>query len=824
MGNHENFRQQPPTLKMNACWRSRVAALHGPTWTLWALLVLAGACPAQAAEPVLKDLQPPGAQRGKTLVLTLKGEGLISGAELVTSLPATISRLAPPKGAERPDTELSFIVQLPDDAPVGLYPVRLRTPDGLSNAMVFSVGDLPEISEKEPNDTPAEAQPITAPVTVNGHLKGPDKDVYRISARALERLVIEVEARRMGSAIDPTIEVLDTSGREIASNDDAPGLGVDARVEVKILTAGTCYVVVHDSKYSEQETTSYRLKVGVFSFAEGIFPLGWQRGKDVEVAFFGGNLAKPARVRPNLAVSQDVDAVPVGLPGPRPLASLPFYFQVSDFAEVLEPAEGASRQLQPSTVVNGRISKPGEVDRYELKVSPGEKWLFDLKAASLGTSQLYGSLTLYDSQGKELSAREVGNGVDPELAFTVPEKVEKVTVAVEDLRGQGGAGYGYRFLAMPGSGDFSLKIVTPYVNVPARGTAAIRVVAERHGYDGPIQLSVPDLPDDVVVSGGNIAAEILNYEGKRERDTLGYLTLTATPGAKSRTFQLTVWGEGASGEERIRRRAKGPGLIFTVNGEDLYTLTGDLIRARPVTMPWLGIGLPASISRPVPAILEVAAQSYIRVVQGMEFPIGYKLVKQAPGMVTTEVGGLELPTIKDLGLERKADTKGSDEGKLVVHSTLDTPLVKFDVVPSATLQIGGKEEEILAPAFTVELVRAYTLALVSDRVELKGGGKVEFSGTVRREPGFAGTVKVRLDDPPDQVSCPAIEVPDGTSEFRLLCEAAAGVHAGEFEVHLVSSATIPGRKDKREYTFPPLTAHMVLSGEKAPQTAANKTP
>ena len=33
--------------------------------------------------------------------------------------------------------------------------------------------------------------------------------------------------------------------------------------------------------------------------------------------------------------------------------------------------------------------------------------------------------------------------------------------------------------------------MTPYVNIPAKGTQASKV-ADRYGYEGPIQLSVPD--------------------------------------------------------------------------------------------------------------------------------------------------------------------------------------------------------------------------------------------------------------------------------------------------------------------------------------------
>ena len=80
------------------------------------------------------------------------------------------------------------------------------------------------------------------------------------------------------------IEVFDSAGRRIAENDDAPGLGVDSRLEVTFPKAGKYYVAVHDAKFSEQEQNFYRLKVGSYAYAEGIFPLGWQRGKGVAVA------------------------------------------------------------------------------------------------------------------------------------------------------------------------------------------------------------------------------------------------------------------------------------------------------------------------------------------------------------------------------------------------------------------------------------------------------------------------------------------------------------------------------------------------------------
>lgn len=785
------------------------------------LISLAVASSAVAAQPVLKELQPRGGQRGKTFTLTMKGEGLAPGAEVITTLPGTLSRLAPPKDQEKPESELPFLVELPEDAPVGLYPLRVRTLHGLSNVLLFCVGDLPEAPEKEPNDSVAEAQAISGPVTISGTLKGPDQDFYRLRGRAQQRLVVEVEARRAGSAIDPVVEVLDPKGRRLALSDDAPGLGADARVEVTFPREGSYYVLVHDSKFSDQTEQFYRLKVGAFPYAEGIFPLGWQRGKSVEVAFFGGNLKRPGKLRMDLAVPPGTETIPIHLPGAKPSGMLPLHFRVGDLPETLEPAEGSRARLEPSTVMNGRISKPGEIDRYHLKVSAGQRWLLDLEAASLGTSQLFGSLGVYDLQGKRLTTQDVGSPPDPKLAFEVPGKVEEVVLAVEDLRGLGGWAFAYRLLARPQPEDFSLRLHTPYVNVPAGGTAAIEVVAERHGYSGPIRVTIPALPEDLVVEGGNLHAEFAHYTGIRQLSTRGYLTLTAKPGAPPRAVELSVWGEGVSAAGPIRRRAQGPGMMVLVGGGEVLNQTGDLVLSKPLVFPWLGLELPLAISKAMPVSLEIAKR-IVRVVQGIDYPIEWKLVKQGPGIVPRSISAsLPYGEIKDLSVRETPESKGKDEGKVVVSSSFDTPLAKLDVVLSANVQINGKDERVTSPALTVEVVRGYSVALATDRLELKSGGKAELGGTIRREPTFSGTVKIGIDDPPAKVNCPAVEVADGKEEFLLVCEAAPGAETGDFEIHVASSAVIPGRKDKREYRIPPLTARLVVSADR-PTVAATK--
>jgi hypothetical protein len=101
-------------------------------------------------------------------------------------------------------------------------PMRVKTPLGESlNRLRLAVGNDPEVIENEPNNSPAEAQPVTVPVTINGHIwsgkKGGavDEDYFRFSAKQGERLVIEVAAARLGSPLDSVVEVMDAQGHDI---------------------------------------------------------------------------------------------------------------------------------------------------------------------------------------------------------------------------------------------------------------------------------------------------------------------------------------------------------------------------------------------------------------------------------------------------------------------------------------------------------------------------------------------------------------------------------------------------------------------------------
>jgi Bacterial pre-peptidase C-terminal domain len=680
----------------------------------WALAAQA----AMAAAPVITELKPRGAEIGRPFILTAVGRNLGEGAHVISSLPATFTLVLPPQSAgamggamTQPGRSASFLVEPKADAAPGVYPIRIES-SGISNVLLFTLGTFPEVTEEESqpgslphrNDTVETAEPVrSAPVVVNGTLVGPERDVYRVSGKAGERRVFELEARRCGSAIDPVLRILDASGKQLARNDDAPGAGLDARIDFAFPSDGNYYVEVTDARFSTQAQNFYRLKMGAYHYADGIFPLGGRRGEHVPVTFLGGNLASAVSSTADLSAAAKTEAfADVALPGSP---ALPFLFAVSDLPELLEPVAG---DAPIPSVVNGRLDKAGEIDRYHYRVEPGEKLIFELQARELGTSRLEGIITVFDTAGKKLGSAgdqplpedvfavqgASRTSSDPFLNFAVPADVREVVVTVEDLALRGGPLYGYRLIARRQAEDFTLTVSSPFVNIPAGGTAAISVTADRRGYDGPIQLTIPNLPKGIHVEGGTIPREYIDAANTRTINRRGILTITADPGVSLPTGQLEVWGEATLADGGVlRRRARGLGMAVDVAGA---TDQGVVDRQRPVTAQWLGWDIPAALTDPPAATLEVHQTGLKQMAEGARYEFAYKWTVSGtltpPKQVSVDIIGAKDIRVIDMALS-----------SFVVTTSKATDPGRYDVYVVGRIRTDDGEEVVAARAIPFEV-------------------------------------------------------------------------------------------------------------------------
>lgn len=776
--------------------------------------------PLIAAPPVLNMMEPWGGQRGKAVMVTLMGTGLSEGVKIVSTLPATFTPLSPPP--EMAGKRLPFLVELKGDAPVGLYPVRIESAQGISNVLLFSVGGFAEIREVElkeaSNDTTATAEEVkSAPITVNGTLHGADRDYFKIYGKAGERRVIEVEARRMGSAVDPAIRILDSTGKLITRVEDTPGLGVDCRIAFTFPREGSYFVEVHDARFSDQAANFYRLKMGSYSFADGVFPLGGRRGSKIDVELFGGNLKMPAKASVDLSDAKK-DLAWVNLPDAT--GSLPLQFAVSDLPEIIEPAGAGPHALTLGTVVNGRIAKARERDRYKLAVMPGKTYALELQARDLGSSRLDGVITVSDLAGKRLDsagdqpavqsvfATISGGDIsrDPFVMFKAPEKVKEVIITVDDLAGEGGPAYGYRLLARQQEPDFELSLSSPFINVPSTGAAIVPVNMDRRGYGGPVQLKIANLPDDLVAGGGVIPAEVQDIDN-RGASRRGVLTVSAKPGAKARMLDLEVWGEATLPDGTVvRKKASGPGMLTAIRTNQGFD-PGRRQLNRPFQATWLGFDLPTMVGYETPGYVEVFTPTRLRIIQGERQEFYWKYYSKVAGGPRPDAVTSETPGGRDLRISDRVEPKRPGSGMVQMNTTIGTPASTFDMIISA--RVG--DEVIYAPAVTVDVVQGYYVDAPKQSATLRAGGKVELVGSVRRERGFNGPVTVAPDALPLQVSCANGVVPEGSTEYRIVCEAGADAPIGAHQILLNPSSILPeGDKGKVPYKIAAVEATLVV--------------
>src|SRR5262249_50377401 len=106
--------------------------------TLLSAPVATSRCDAQG---FAAHLEPPPLQRGKTTRVTVVGSTLGKALDLWTSLPAGAVK-ATPVGTQTA-TRAVLDVTVAADAPVGVCGARLATADGLGNACMLLIDDLP---------------------------------------------------------------------------------------------------------------------------------------------------------------------------------------------------------------------------------------------------------------------------------------------------------------------------------------------------------------------------------------------------------------------------------------------------------------------------------------------------------------------------------------------------------------------------------------------------------------------------------------------------------------------------------------------------------
>jgi hypothetical protein len=157
----------------------------------------------------------------------------------------------------------------PADAKPGIHFLTATKGDRKSNPVPFALDTLPETLDKEPNNSPDQAQKVQLPLIINGRIDRPDDwDVFQFIGRAGQTIVAEVMARRLHSPLDSLLKLTDAQGTLLAINDDHedPEAGTtthyaDSYLALKLSADGTYYVHVGDTTRGGGEEYGYRLRI-----------------------------------------------------------------------------------------------------------------------------------------------------------------------------------------------------------------------------------------------------------------------------------------------------------------------------------------------------------------------------------------------------------------------------------------------------------------------------------------------------------------------------------------------------------------------------------
>lgn len=470
--------------------------------------------------PRLEPLPVTGFQRGTTNEFTLSGDGLLPGSTLLFSGQGIRGTLTLPGGtnlsleasgtglaagpAQATSKTATVRLVLSPDAPLGPQELRVAGPNGVSNGQSLQVGDLPEVREVEPNDTPEQAQRLTLPVAVSGVVgRAAESDLFRFHARAGERLVLDVQANRTGSPLDASVELLDAAGKELARSEDAHGL--DPFLDFTAPAEGDYILRLHDLRFQGGDAYRYRLVAGALPYVERLFPFAGQRGTSVELQLAGTNLEGTDRMSLRIAADaplgrQDIRA------HTRAGHSNPVAFEVSDLPDVHEaepndaPAQAAT--LPVPGAVNGRIDAPKDVDHFRFRPDRDQRLVLEVHARRFG-SPLDALLTLMDANGAVLQRNDDdAGGTDARIEADF-KAGQSYVVSIRDLTDRGGNAFGYRLTLRPPDTEpgFTVSAGAGRVRVHAGGHSAVRVeVSRRNGLDGIVTVAAESLPPGVTAT------------------------------------------------------------------------------------------------------------------------------------------------------------------------------------------------------------------------------------------------------------------------------------------------------------------------------------
>lgn len=368
-------------------------------------------------------------------------------------------------------------IKISPDAELGFRELRLKSRDGLSNPIRYQIGDLPET--KDPIYNIAKKRPpkqLKFGTVVNGQISPGEVERYKFNAKKGENYAFELEGRSLVPFLSdavpgwfqPIISIHDQKGCELAFGDDNL-FKPDPTLSFKPPADGEYEIRVRDSIYRGREDFVYRLKA----------TLGVPKAITT----------KPLKFRVALPRSTESES---------------------------NDALTSANAISISSLVSGKISKPGDVDIFSFEGKKGEKIVAEVFARRID-SPMDSILKLLDSQGKTLEWSDdykwpnVGlktHLADSYILHELPAD-GKYFLKVYDAQAKGGDAFNYVLRFDKPRPNFKVFSFPSAINARTRISTPVEMrVWRMDGFKGPVDIVLKKAPKGMKISGGRIPSGV----------------------------------------------------------------------------------------------------------------------------------------------------------------------------------------------------------------------------------------------------------------------------------------------------------------------------
>ena len=550
----------------------------------------------------------PGFETDLTVTTNAMGEiqGIVSGMAGLEMVSVTKVDVKPPVAANTPpgrpaarqpmttpaNQSLWVIrVRIPNDAPTGLYDLRLTGTFGVSNPRMLMVrssksDQATERVEVEPNGDLAEALPLRQGEGITGSIQNPtDVDYFKVEAVKGQKLSFVLRTSSIDSRLSATLELFDPSGKRAAS-----GRALFENDTILVHTpaaTGTMFARLSSQAYVLGGTEAfYHLSLASEPVVQGIFPSAIEAGKTAKVTVYGWNLPDGIGVNeiesgmekteievtapetsagllhrtvklPRMAFLDSFEQTVTGPNG----SSAPFLIGIAHDPVILDGGSNddwsKAQTVSTPCEVAGWFEKARDRDWYRFTAKKGESVSVEILGDRLGSDlDLQLAVFAVPAKGKKPSQPLLDLDDNPEILhpqlffsrsedpvpslFNVPENGDYlIRITHREMEILSGPRYGYRLRLGPQRPGFSI-VAIPANQVqpdalnfrPGSSNALMLFVSRFGGFTGSIRIEPSALPAGISTEG-----------------------LTLVPGQRQGLLLLSASGKAPQGIDLIRLRA-----------------------------------------------------------------------------------------------------------------------------------------------------------------------------------------------------------------------------------------------------------------------------